>query len=91
MQEHVAEALEAHRAGWTNRSSLWEIYRASQGIDLNLHQVGGGFTEINDWTNDFDFPRDYDTWISRRTLSLEAAASSAIADRDVHSEFPQAT
>ena len=81
MNAHVAEALEAHRAGQTNRSSLWEIYRASQAIDLNTHQVDGGFTEINDWTDDFDFPIDYDKWISRRPVNCDAPVPPGLNDR----------
>jgi hypothetical protein len=27
----------------------------------------GGFVEINDWTEDFDYPKDLDNWESRKT------------------------
>lgn len=69
-------ALNAHRAGISERSSLWEVYRASQGIDLNEHSVEGAFTEIDDWTEDFDFPDDYDNWIRRRVLRFGWWATS---------------
>lgn len=26
------------------------------------------YVEINDWTDDFDYPNDYDSWIKRRRV-----------------------
>ena len=43
----------------------WEIYRYLQGLNLKSHDIGDNFYEINDFTEDFDFPRDYRNWIRK--------------------------
>jgi choline kinase len=43
----------------------WEVYRMLQSIDLNTHEIKNNFTIIDDFTDDFDYPRDYDLWIER--------------------------
>lgn len=45
------------------RCATWELYRLICGYPLNKHIVGDNFTEINDLTDDFDYPCDYDNWI----------------------------
>lgn len=55
--------------GRAKRAGLWEAYKLE-------HGQGGGFTyrtrnlghavEIDDWTEDFDGPEDYDRWLDRR-------------------------
>jgi hypothetical protein len=50
----------------------WELYRKLEGLNLHDHEYGKNFIEINDLTDDFDYPGDYDTWIQAyRTLSQE--------------------
>jgi len=46
----------------------WEHYRAMQSIpdsEVRIHRRYDNFIEINDWTEDFDYPNDYDMWIER--------------------------
>jgi choline kinase len=43
----------------------WEVYRELQNIDLFSHEIKNNFIRINDFTEDFDYPDDYDTWISQ--------------------------
>ena len=55
------------------RNGLWEHYRAmagAQGGAVGRHDRLGMATEIDDWTEDFDFPRDWNLWIALRTAAL---------------------
>ena len=55
---------------WTSRPLLWSPYRdfagiASVGDEYELDGIPC-FTEINDWTEDFDFPADHEEFMRRR-------------------------
>jgi hypothetical protein len=52
------------------RGGGWEVYRATQGMGLlpDHHAIRGDFVEVDDWSDDFDFPEDYDRWNGRRAL-----------------------
>lgn len=70
--EHIPEHLSnlnyianLRREGAIDRCSGWEHYRAMAGIELTEHKITKRFYEINDWTDDFDFPEDYDRFIER--------------------------
>jgi len=68
----------AWQRGETFRTKAWEIYRTLNGLPLMTHSgtvkgrpaikaqptwaVGEHFNEIDDLTDDFDLPRDYDGW-----------------------------
>lgn len=47
----------------------WQLYRHLNDLPLdafpNVIADNDRFVEINDFTDDFDFPNDYDTWITR--------------------------
>ena len=45
--------------------SEWEIYRKLQSIDLYSYEIKDNFTIIDDFTEDFDCPEDYDMWIEQ--------------------------
>ena len=47
------------------RFLTWEFYRLINNIDVNNHQIKNHFIEINDFTDDFDFPNDYDIWYEK--------------------------
>lgn len=47
------------------RCASWEFYRLVCGYPLDKHIVGEHFTEIDDFTDDFDYPKDYDNWIKK--------------------------
>lgn len=72
--EHIELHLRAlgrvigeYLAGSLNRTLGWEVYRAMCGQDdLSQHGEWGNWTEINDWTTDFDYPVDYDRWTAAR-------------------------
>jgi hypothetical protein len=61
-----------HRAGRINRSAGWELYRRLNGATLanvRKHRRMSGpcrFVEIDDWSDDFDYPEDWDSWTERR-------------------------
>ena len=38
----------------------WEVYRKLQLIDLDRHEIKNNFISIDDFTEDFDYPHDYD-------------------------------
>lgn len=49
----------------------WEHYRAMTGQEnLNKHTVTTNFVEIDDWTEDFDFPKDLEEWLKNRKIWL---------------------
>lgn len=63
---HIAEL---HKAGLIKRCGGWELYRAMTGredSDLGKHYMTTNWYLIDDWTEDFDFPKDYQMWIKRR-------------------------
>jgi choline kinase len=54
-----------YREGICKRvASGWAHYRLMIGGDPNIHFVGPRFVEINDFTDDFDYPEDFDAWLS---------------------------
>lgn len=55
-----------------SRCGGWEHYRAMIGLPDSLVQssiMRDKFIEINDWTEDFDYPDDYEAWIKRRKVN----------------------
>lgn len=56
--------------GIIDRDGGWEVYRAYIDIPdelMNKHLVSNqNFFAINDWTDDFDFPEDYDVFVQKR-------------------------
>lgn len=66
MKEHLDKIVKAKKSGEAKRCGGWELYRSLVGVDLNTHTMTWGYEEINDWTEDFDTPEDYDTWIENR-------------------------
>jgi len=61
-----------YKAGKITRCGGWEHYRAMVGRpDEQIrrpHRMSTNYVEIDDWTDDFDYPKDYDSWIERRAL-----------------------
>jgi len=60
-----------YKEGVITRCGGWEHYRAILGrLDARIrrpHVMGDHYVEIDDWTDDFDFPKDYDSWIEKRS------------------------
>ncbi len=49
------------------RFLTWEIYKQLNGVSLDqvpITQFSKTFINIDDFTDDFDFPVDYDRWIN---------------------------
>lgn len=60
LDQHLAIVEEAKRSGACKRPAGWALLRSIQGTPLTSHQVQRKwFEEINDWTDDIDFPQDY--------------------------------
>jgi hypothetical protein len=81
-QSFYPESLDEHEAALHKVADLykmkvigrcggWEHYRVMAGLPdekVGLPIMKGRFVEINDWTEDFDFPSDYDGWVKRRKV-----------------------
>lgn len=48
------------------RGGLWEQYRLMEGIDPLVHEIRGRFVEIDDETDDIDFPEQFAHWLASR-------------------------
>jgi hypothetical protein len=72
IDEHLSALVRLARLcgeGTVKRGQGWEHYRLMNGATedaLHLHRELGHFVEIDDWTDDFDYPDDYDRFISNR-------------------------
>ena len=70
-EESLHRVANLYKNGVIHRCGGWEHYRAM--IDLPDDQIASSimkdrYVEINDWTDDFDYPNDYDSWIKRRQV-----------------------
>lgn len=68
-EENLYRIADLKKKGYLNRCGGWEHYRAMIGLNnglLNSHVKGSNFVEIDDWTDDFDYPIDYERFLSRR-------------------------
>lgn len=80
--EHIPEVIAAHHRtielvdrGVLWRNDGWEHYRAMCGLPdermgIEFHGDYGRATVIDDWTEDFDFPQDLDTYLERRSVKV---------------------
>lgn len=61
---------ELYKTGVINRCGGWELYRAMTGREgkkvRHPHTITTNFVEINDWTEDYDTPQDYENWLKNR-------------------------
>lgn len=61
MDEHLAKIKSLRERGIITRPTGWMLLRAWQGTDLAKHRcLPEWMTTIDDLTDDFDFPQDYD-------------------------------
>ena len=52
--------------GVIEKANVWAVYRAMLKLPddlMNEHIVGSRFVNIDDWTEDFDYPHDYDNFM----------------------------
>jgi hypothetical protein len=60
IEDHLERVTEARTKGIT-RPHGWMLLRSFQGVPLDKHIVKSDyFTQINDWTDDIDFPDDFE-------------------------------
>ena len=66
---HIAHLITTRRVRDT--CAGWRIHRHLGGAHdhhLNNHATYPGFVEVNDWTEDFDWPPLYDAYVQRRNI-----------------------
>lgn len=63
MRWAIQGVLAAKAAGKVKRAGGWEVYRFLHGLPLAKHKVTEHFVEIDDETEDFDEPAEYDAWL----------------------------
>ena len=84
-EKNLHRIAELYKAGKLHRCGGWEHYRAMAGkedLELDTHLMSTNFVEINDWTEDFDVPADYDNWTRNRKKYNEAHQDSKIINND---------
>jgi len=65
---NLAQLDSMYRQGICRRAgSGWAHYQLMIGRNPNIHTVGRRFVEIDDFTEDFDCPSDYDSWVQGRS------------------------
>lgn len=66
----VAHSITTVRQALMNRriprGGGWELYRQCVGLSHAEHRTPDHFVNVDDWTDDFDYPEDYDCWLARR-------------------------
>lgn len=75
-EKNLRRLVELQQAGKLHRSGGWEQYRAMAGAaddELTKHRNLGHATVIDDWTDDFDFPSDWEMWCWRWAKTDPAA------------------
>lgn len=63
MHDAMIATIKERHAGKAKNSGGWRCYRYLQGIPLEDHSLKNNFISIDDITDDFDHPRDYDRWM----------------------------
>ena len=70
IEEHhnsLNKIVTAYKHKLLKRNGGWEHYRAMIGFAIcPYHIEAGRFYQIEDWTDDFDSPEDYNQWIKAR-------------------------
>jgi choline kinase len=66
IKQYIEELIEKRQTG----AGAWRLYLYMHGIENNRNIEecfkAGGYTEINDWTDDFDTPQDINKWEKMR-------------------------
>ena len=63
--QHKAKIKEMYLKGEITRCIGWELYRSIVGIPLDKHWRWGKYYLIEDGTDDFDYPEDYNKFVER--------------------------
>jgi hypothetical protein len=65
-EEALHRIARLYKSGRLKRCGGWEHYRVMAGINPRKRkEFGGRMVVIDDFTDDFDYPKDYDTFILR--------------------------
>lgn len=71
--EHIEEherslhrVAELQKSGELKSGGGWHHYRVMEGLPPKKHAMRNRYVEIDDWTDDFDFPSDYEQWMKNR-------------------------
>lgn len=69
-----SEVLRLTQRGRLRRAGLWQAYLLTHGHAFPEAVANyGDAVEIDDWTEDFDYPHDWDRWIARRlTIGVDS-------------------
>lgn len=60
------------KRGVIEKANVWALYRAMLKLPddlMHMHIVGNHFINIDDWTEDFDYPEDYEKFIKRKAAA----------------------
>lgn len=63
---YIERCNSLEKRGVIEKANAWAIYRASLKLPddlMAMHIVGSNFVNIDDWTEDFDYPIDYDRFM----------------------------
>jgi molybdopterin-guanine dinucleotide biosynthesis protein A len=78
LREAAVTVIELRRRGLVRRTTGWELYAVVNGLDPTVVNPGPHWLDIDDETDDFDFPGDYRAWIRRyRAQELATLRRSA--------------
>jgi hypothetical protein len=63
----LERASKLEERGVIEKANVWAVYRAMLKLPddlMNEHMIGSKFINIDDWTEDFDYPHDYDNFMA---------------------------
>jgi hypothetical protein len=63
----LERASRLEQRGVIEKANVWAVYRAMLKLPddlMNEHIVGSKFVNIDDWTEDFDYPHDYENFMT---------------------------
>lgn len=63
LNERLQSLNELHEKNLLPRFQGWDLHRHAENIPLGSGHLGPNFIAITDFTDDFDFPIDYDKWV----------------------------
>lgn len=69
IEKELNRLVRLYKEDKIDRIGGWELYRAMSGVSdnkLRVHRMYGNWYLIDDWTDDFDYPEDYDKWMMNR-------------------------
>lgn len=68
-EEAGDELIRQYRTRKLHRIGGWEFYASLTGADLSMPgEFAGHGVWIDDWTEDFDYPQDFDEWARRMVM-----------------------